>query len=204
MPYYESVNLLFIHIPKTGGTVIENKLKKIYVQTLYSGIGNNILPQPFNKTSLQHQTYTTLYDNRMKLNINFENIKVFAVVRNPYDRVISDLFWYRLLKKDQSPQQVYKLICNYVKGIKVIDKHHIPQYHYITDKNGELIPSIMIFKTENLNNENDIINKKLEVNINIKKSGVNKNYYKYLNKKSIKLINKVYAKDFELFGYKKR
>ena len=112
MPYYESVNLLFIHIPKTGGMVIENKLKKIYVQTLYSGIGNNILPQPFNKTSLQHQTYTTLYDNRMKLNINFENIKVFAVVRNPYDRVISDLFWYRLLKKDQSPQQVYKLICN--------------------------------------------------------------------------------------------
>ena len=204
MPYYESVNLLFIHIPKTGGTVFENKLKKLYVQTLYSGIGNNILPKPFNKTSLQHQRYITLYENRMKLNINFENIKVFALVRNPYDRVISDLFWHRLLKKGDSPKEVYNLICNYVKGIKVIDKHHIPQYHYVTDINGELIPSIMIFKTENLNNDNDIINKKLEININIKKSNINKNYSKYLNTKSIKLINKVYAKDFELFDYKKR
>ena len=99
---------------------------------------------------------------------------------------------------------MYKLICKYVKGVKVKDSHHIPQYHYVTYKNGELIPSIMIFKTENLNKQNNIINKKLGVNIDIKRRGINKNYSKYLNVKSINLINKVYTKDFELFKYKKR
>lgn len=28
MPYYKEKKLLFIHIPKTGGTVIENEIKK--------------------------------------------------------------------------------------------------------------------------------------------------------------------------------
>ena len=46
---------IFIHIPKTGGTVIENQIKKQYNQTLYSGRENNILEYPYNKKSLQHK-----------------------------------------------------------------------------------------------------------------------------------------------------
>ena len=117
---------------------------------------------------------------------------------------MSDLFWQRLLRKNASAENVYKLLCKYVKGIRVRDGHHLPQNTYVTNGNGILIPSIKIFKTENLNNDNEIINKKLGVNINVKRKGVNKDYSKYLNKKSINLINKVYAKDFILFNYKKR
>ena len=93
MPYYKDKNLLFVHIPKTGGTLIENNIEKYTPQSLYSSKTNKLLDLPYNKKSLQHQFYTTLYQFKNKLNINFDNIKIFSVVRNPYDRIISDLFW---------------------------------------------------------------------------------------------------------------
>ena len=68
MPYYKESNILFIHIPKTGGTVIETQLKKKFKQTLYGDETNDILPHPYNNTSLQHQYYTTLYKYRNLLN----------------------------------------------------------------------------------------------------------------------------------------
>jgi len=205
MPYYKSINLLFVHIPKTGGTVIEDAIKKnnkYGKQTLYSGPRNSILPAPFSSYSLQHQFYSTIYNHRDKLNVNFDNIKVFAVVRNPYDRIISDLLFYKIIKSNANPEEVYNAInSNYIKSTN-IDNHNTPQYKYVTDENGNLIESIKIFYTETLNNDNDKLNNYAGININIKRDNVNKDYTRFFNKKSIALVNEKYKKDFELFGYK--
>jgi hypothetical protein len=201
MPYYEKLNILFIHIPKTGGTVCEGALSKYSNQRLYSGYTNSLLPSPYNKTSLQHQFYTTIYNFQEKLNVNFKNIKIFAVVRNPYDRVISDLFWYRLINRNTDTEQVYNVIKNNYLRRDDLDNHNEPQYKFITDSNSKLIPDIKIFKTEKLNEDNDKINKFLGIDINIKRNNVNKDYSRYLNKKSISLINEFYKKDFKLFNY---
>jgi hypothetical protein len=204
MPYYKSKNILFIHIPKTGGRVIENEIKKKSRQTLYCAVKQNpLLPEPFNKCSLQHQFYTTLYKFRNKLNINFNNIKVFSVVRNPYDRVISDLFWFKLIKKNYDSTKVYNVIKNKYLNRNDLDNHNKPQYKFVTDEMGVLIPNIKIFKTEQLNQSNDKLSNFLGLKINVKNKGrvVNKDYSKYINQDSISLINDVYKKDFELFGY---
>lgn len=200
MPYYKSKNVLFIHIPKTGGTVIEDEIKKHCSQTLYSGYRNHVLDFPFNKISLQHQFYQTIYDNRVKLNVDFENLKVFTVVRNPYDRLISDLFWNKMISNETSSEQVYNVIKNNYLNNKKLDNHNVPQYKYITDANCNIFPNIKVFRTEMLNSTNEELNSFLGFSINIQKN--NKQCYdKYLNRDTIDLVNEYYKKDFELFDY---
>ena len=201
MPYYKETNLLFIHIPKTGGTVIEDNIKKNTPQTLYSGFTNSLLDFPYNKKSLQHQFYTTIYKFRDKLDVNFDNIKIFSVVRNPYDRIISDLFWHKLINKNFTAEQVYNVIKNNYLDRNDLDNHNEPQYKFIVDENSELIKNIKIFKSETLNESNDELNKFMGFNINIQQMDVNKDYSNYLNQDSISLINTFYKKDFELFDY---
>ncbi len=202
MPYYKEKNILFIHIPKTGGTVIEKSIKNTYNQTLYSRKNNNLLPPPFNKVSLQHQFFTTIRNHKKKLSVIFENIKIFSVVRNPYDRTISDLFWFKLIKKDYSAEQVSDVLKNNYINRTDLDNHNIPQYKFITNKNEKIFPCIKLFKTETLNEDNKKINEFLNIHIDIQQKNINKDYSRYLNEESISIINKYYKKDFEIFGYK--
>ena len=67
MPYFRKQHILFIHIPKTGGSTINHYFKKkdtielFTVKQIFSNIDNNLLPKPYNLISLQHQTYNTLF-----------------------------------------------------------------------------------------------------------------------------------------------
>jgi hypothetical protein len=205
MPYYKDLNLLFIHIPKTGGTSLEQYLKKTNTQTLYStGLYNHILYEKFKLiSSLQHLTYKKIckYKNTLEVDFN-EDLKIITIVRNPYDRIISDLFYFDLIKENTSSDDVYKVITKYIYEDSH-DNHNIPQYEFLIDKNNKIIPNITIFKTETLtedlkkygfNDFNFIFHKNKQ---NIKKE----NYNTYLNNASIKLVNEFYKKDFEFFNY---
>jgi hypothetical protein len=44
-------------------------------------------------SSLQHMTYSQIIEHRELFNIQFENLKIFTIVRNPYTRIISDYFF---------------------------------------------------------------------------------------------------------------
>ena len=197
MPYYKDIELLFIHIPKTGGTSLENYLKKTYKETLFSGYGNNILPEDdLQKNSLQHQTYSTIYKYRDILEVDFNsNLKVITIVRDPYDRIISDLFFLVLINRNDTCETVYNIIKDYLYK-DCYDNHNIPQYKFITNSNEELIENIKIFRTETLTQ--DIHNYGFTDYIGTKSNIIHINY---LNNDSIQLINIFYKKDFELFNY---
>lgn len=203
MPYYKEVNLLFIHIPKTGGSSFEEYLKSKYTQILHSTGGNkNFSDQQLAKVSFQHQKYSTLYKYKDLFGIDFDhpNLKIITIVRNPYDRIISDLFFYKLIQKNSTPEEVFEIIKKYIIDDKY-DNHNIPQYEFLVDENNNIVKKIHIFRTETLTQ--DIINCGLKDYIFFSNEN-KKNYDIYLNSDSISLINNFYEKDFEFFNYNKK
>ena len=47
-----------------------------------------------------------------------------------------------------------------------MDNHNIPQFKFISDENGDLVSNIKIFKTETLNENNQLLNEYLGIDIN--------------------------------------
>jgi hypothetical protein len=206
MPYYKDINLLFIHIPRTGGSSFEKYLRvtKKYREHLRSGINNNLFEDDLKKISLQHQTYNNLLKNKdiikNKLNIDLSQpMDVISFVRNPYNRTISDLFFWKLIKKNSTPEEIFEVLKVYLSK-DCYDNHNIPQYKFISDDNEKLY-NLRIIKTNKLT---ETLNKLGFPNYYSMERNKEKNYDKYLNQNSIDLINSFFAKDFELLNFKRK
>jgi hypothetical protein len=211
MPYCKKQNILWIHIPKTGGASIYIYFTRKYGKSnvcLFSGPRNKIFhEEELQKISLQHQTYETLITHKELLNIELnDKTKIFTVVRNPYERIISDLFGFNLIDINSSQEQVFEIIKNKYLYRDDLDNHNIPQYLFLCDKNGNLHKEITILKTETLINDmknHGFTDFSIHFGSTISK-GINvpkKKYISYLNNNSILIINEFYKIDFELFNY---
>ena len=178
---------IFIHIPKNAGKHIRSTLtynKNNTIIKSYWGVKNN-------KLDLAHIPYILINSFLSELNINCDNlndnlnnnfkINYFTYSRNPYDRIIS-AFFYKNGKKNIID------LNNFIKDILINFNfsmdfnsniiHYYPQYLFLIDSNKK----INNVKVEKINT------KKYEL----------KNY---LNNDSIKIINKIYEKDFILLDY---
>jgi hypothetical protein len=210
MPYFKNddINLLFIHIPKTGGTSLEfyfNKKFNIPLNNdcLFYFIKDERLLD-YNiviNSSLQHLTYNQIIKYNKEFNIDFNNMKIITIVRNPYERIISDLFFFLKINIDTTKEEVFDIINDYLESDNY-DNHNLPQNVFIIDDNKELITNLHILKTENLTNDmKDLGYSDFNRLDNINPNKIN--YYNYLNEKSIKIINEFYHDDFILFNYEK-
>lgn len=207
MPYYKDVNLLFIHIPRTGGSSFEKHLRvnKKYREYLRSGMNNNLFEdEKLKKISLQHQTYNNLLKNKdiikNKLNIDLTlPMDIISFIRNPYNRTISDLFFWKLIKKNSTPEEVFNVLKVYLTK-DCYDNHNIPQYKFVTNDNGKLY-NLRIIKTNELT---ETLNKLGFPNYLSYEANKEKNYDKYLNQNSIDLINNHFTVDFKMFNFKRK
>jgi hypothetical protein len=213
MPYFKNnkINLLFIHIPKTGGSSLEKYFSVKYNiplnrKSLMSteNISNimDFIDKPEINSSLQHLTYNSImkYKDFFKIDA-VNNFEIITVVRNPYNKIVSDLFYFKKINIDSSKEEAYEKIKEYLKDN--YDNHAIPQYKFIINDAGELIDNIKILHTETLNCDMISLGYK-DFNIKMNMNPVNVNYDDYLNKDSINLINDIYGKDFQILNYIKK
>ena len=202
MPYFKKINTLLIHIPKTGGTSVENYFYNRYdikrtLSTLYSSLTYRI-----NNHSFQHSTFQELYENRKYLEIDFDNLKILSIVRNPYERIISDLFFFKLINLEMTQEQIFDKIKYFLETDDCrYDNHKIELYKYLINNKNIIDKNITILKTENLTNGMKSQGYE-DFDLEDNKTHRNKiNYIELLNENSINLINKFYKKDFEYFNY---
>jgi len=207
MPYFKNndINVLFVHIPKTGGTSCENFFSSKFniplnTNSLY-GFKYDKKLMPDINSSLQHITYNQMVQYSKVLNIDFDNIKIFTIVRNPYERVVSDLFFKKMINIKSNKNEVFNKITEYLL-LTHCDNHNNPQHIFITDDNKNLHSNIHILKTEKLKGDmNGLGYTDFNRHDNANKNKIN--YYDYLNNKAIRKINDFYHLDFLLFNYDK-
>ena len=166
--------------------------------------------------SLHHQPLYCILKNKDLFEIDMENLKIITVVRNPYHRIMSDLFFYKLININSTPNEVYIQLIKFIKD-KYTDGHNLPQYLFLLNKsiehnhnwneikfNNEYNVKFILLRTESLKEDMKRIGFPEFNYYENKNSEKNINYDDYLNDNSIKLINQYYDKDFYYFGYTKK
>jgi chondroitin 4-sulfotransferase 11 len=179
--------LIFIHIPKTAGTSI----KKLFLNDNDFSLLTNL------------KKHEPIY-NIKKNNINdYNKYKKFAIVRNPYDRIVSSYFFlqkmniknfFQTIEFNEWIKNPCKHPCKLLPGLT---KYLLlaPQYLWIDE-------TVNILKYENLNKElNTFLNKK--VNLPKINNSIHEHYLNYYNNKSLNIIYHRYKEDFKKFNYKK-
>jgi hypothetical protein len=189
--------LKFIHITKNAGSSIEvvglEKGKRWGINHTEYGFWHAIFP---NKPKHLRDKYDW-----------------FMVVRNPYERVISDYnFLVNLLKipnysnKDALNTFIHTWITNILNNKenhpvhgRLNGGHFTQQFKYLDPK-----VTIHVLKFESLENDFNALMKKYDYNIVLtRKANISNKLFsvKDISEQNIKLIQEVYKKDFEQFNY---
>ena len=196
----------FVHITKNAGTSIEKTGKR---SGALWGIYDDVIKNQktlFAVNPAYWHTPIRLFEK----NPYSKNIILFTVVRNPYDRIVSECFckWggkYKI-KEFSNAEDFNDYITERVERCHSYDFFHFtPQYLYTHNESDEQIID-HILRYENLEDEFNSLMKSYDLNIRLDthENKANKLYaVKDINQKNIDLINKTYHKDFVLFGYRK-
>ena len=206
---YKSINqkLKFVHITKTSGTYIEKLGLK---QNIFWGMYDNKLTYLKNKYprkglgrgSPWHEPIVFLNEKPYE-----KYTKLFTIVRNPYERIISECLckWDGFYaKKMENKHDLNIYIHRQVRKTLDLSNHHfVPQYLYTHNSKGKKIVDYII-KYEEIYKFNDLMK---EYSIDIKfiynENKDTKFNIKDISKDNIILINKVYHLDFIYYNYNK-
>jgi hypothetical protein len=185
---FKSVGVIFVHIPKNAGTSISLSL---YGRT-------------FHHRTFKSFRYCSFH----------ENIKSFALVRNPWDRLVSAYFF--LKNKGSSSTKVDELSLQQVnlesfdsfvysligKNLLKLDPVLHPQTHYLFD--SQLKNVDFIYKFEDIFNLEKSLCNDLGIKVTVSKCNqgvVRGDYHEFYNDDILLIVNDLYSADINYLEY---
>ncbi len=195
-------NIILFHIPKTGGTSIENALENKIKVGRFANVDFSCKKKRkiFKQCTIWHRPPCEFKSNS------------FVVVRNPIQRLLSEYLWVKDFDNNLNLSPFIKCKCkdflihtkirlnSILKGVlNVEDCHYIKQWRYAKHAN-------YFIRFENLNNElNKLFKDKFNMSIKIRNDNIsdkNCNINETCIDNELKqLINTVYKDDFEFLNY---
>lgn len=218
MPLDRSRGLLFVHIPKTAGTSIEERLGlrgnwQQEDQEACFGLIQSLplLQQQFSSNFLQHLTLAEL---TVLLGPELHGCIPFTVVRDPWTRLISSF-----RRKDPDLCQLYRYRCHaeleqldlaaFIEVASWLDHPHLrPQRRFLVGAGADqLDPRLLIFHQESLVDLERWLNERLgsalplpHRNVNVPETrlpDLNPAQWQGLRQR----VRELYAEDYASFGY---
>lgn len=216
MPVYHRSRLIHIHIPKTGGTAIENFFHAMgdMVWGKESWVGAEHLHQRWYE--LQHLSIFELYS----FTGEFRNFHSFAVIRNPYSRLLSEFHWRRSPHRQEvAPLWSFDSLEDLVWAIPLeIDTqwrdcvnraskkqtnflvHVRPQHHYVCTAAGlQVVKELLRF--ERLKEDFNGLLGRYGLYTDRIRTPPEKKFAECFNREILDRVNMLYARDFSLGGY---
>lgn len=196
MPISHENKIVFVHIPKTGGSSIE-KFFNIYG---HDNMGDNKIYDEnimFGKNS-QHYDYKSILKNSKK---EISSYFSFCFVRNPWDKMVSEYFY---LRKSKNFKISFKDFVFSIKNQKTQGKTHFAeQISFICDKDNKILVDF-VGRFENFKKDFKhvcrINNLKIK-NIPFENKSEHENYTKYYDQETKDIIYKIYKNDIIFLNY---
>jgi len=192
---------IFIHIPKTAGHTIELSLARLFSMKReeYNYWNNEI------NTWDQHLTLSEIKDTKVT-DWQFREYFKFCIIRNPWDRVISEIAWHSKYGPEfiSGKMTLKKFLSKKITHDLSTQRHIIPQYDFLYDKNGNLLCDF-IGRFENLQQDFDFVCDKIGIpkqELPKSNKSEHKHYTEYYDNETREIVAEKYAKDIEHFGYK--
>jgi hypothetical protein len=210
-----------IHIPKTGGTAIERSFADL----------DDLQWDPASWIGEVHRDgrwyeyqHLTLNELRAFTGDEFADHATFAVVRDPYQRLISDHLWRRGLTKDNPATflRAFESFDDFVRAIPAgIDAHwdhlvdgadrteanfliHVrPQHHFLRGDGGGLDGTVHVVRFEGLPGVIDELFGRWDVECHKMRRPSVRPLADFYTAETLEIVGELYHADFELLGYDK-
>ena len=196
MPISHKYKLIFIHIPKCAGISIWKCLDLTEDE-------DNLIS--FTQPVLQHLLPKQLKGKYINTK-TWDSYKKFTIIRNPYDRVVSDYFWM----KEHAPHLAQNDFDDYLSLREDVVKnnkydldmyfdHFYPMHYYFED-----IKYDHVIRFENIEVEFEKIRNLYNIENILTKNNQSSSKGYLLSEEQEERIYSLYKNDFIKFGYKKQ